>query len=159
MPYDWLVLDPWNMSFTFIPMYHVGSKLECFFPLQSCCEQLPHLEAFVSTKLQYLPPTGNRRGCSTQKVLGVNRQHVWMSGSAPLSLIQVRPTSIVSRKSKNTALHFDFDHFSTFLNTHGGNHRWLDFRVKFSSLPIKNECGNSIVGYVETGFNRDVPLY
>ena len=73
----------------------------------ACCEQLPHLEAFVSTKLQYLPPTGNRRGCSTQKVLGVNRQHVWMSGSAPLSLIQVRPTSIVSRKSKNTALHFD----------------------------------------------------
>ena len=82
----------------------------------ACCEQLPHLEEFVSTKLQYLPPTGNRRGCSTQKVLGVNRQHVWMSGSAPLSLIQVRPTSIVSRKSKNTALHFDVctisQHFS-----------------------------------------------
>ena len=73
----------------------------------ACCEQLPHLEAFVSTKLQYLPPTGNRRGCSTQKVLGMNRQHVWMSGPAPLSLIQVRPTSIVSRKSKSTVLYFD----------------------------------------------------
>ena len=73
----------------------------------ACCEQLPHLEAFVSTKLQYLPPSANRTGCSTQKVLGVNRQYVWMSGSAPLSLIQVRPTSIVSLKSKSTALYFD----------------------------------------------------
>ena len=73
-----------------------------------CCEQLIPLQAFVSIKLhQYLPPSANRTGCSTQKVLGVNRQHVWMSGSTPSSLIQVRPTSIVSRKSKNTALYFD----------------------------------------------------
>ena len=101
-----------------------------------CWEQLPPLQAFVSIKLhQYLPPSANRTGRSTQKVLGVNRQHVWMSGSTPSSLIQVRPTSIVSRKSKSTVLYFD--HLSTFLNTHGGGHRWLYFRVKFSSLWIE----------------------
>ena len=93
-----------KIPFTFTKMYNVGSKLECFFPPFVVSNYLLCKHSLASNFINICLPV--------QIVQGALPRKSWewtgrMSGSAPLSLIQVRPTSIVSRKSKNTALYFD----------------------------------------------------
>ena len=125
-----------KIPFTFTKMYNVGSKLECFFPPFVESNYLLCKHSLASNFINICLPvqivqgalprkswewTGSMCGCQAPPL------HRW-SRYALLALWASK-----AKVLRSTLTY----HFSTFLNTHGGGHRWLYFRVKFSSLWIE----------------------
>ena len=125
-----------KIPFTFTKMYNVGSKLECFFPPFVESNYLLCKHSLASNFINICLPvqivqgalprkswewTGSMCGCQAPPL------HRW-SRYALLALWAAK-----AKVLRSTLTY----HFSTFLNTHGGGHRWLYFRVKFSSLWIE----------------------